>query len=920
MAFKVSVIHAALILVLSILILVPEDNLIAQSLIINELKYSDPLHRDEDGEIFHDWLELKNISNEAFSTENLDLIVNDTLSFQFPDRIVNPGDFLLVWITGKDRTAGELHTNFELENIAGNTFKLQNRIDLKVLDSVIVSTRLDWYDSYARYPDGGEWLLVTTRTPGQPNASFGIWKKIAASAPFMPRDAALNPSAYYKDRFWIFSGWTGDSANPSNEVWVSDDLRQWKLVNPAGPYKGTANFIVFQDKVWAFDGNAYNTVDGVAWDKVAEDLPFTTDNRIVNYRDSLWVVSGNSVFKSPDGISWDTVTTSGPWPTRVLPGFLEFKGELYLFGGAEYHQASHPAHNDVWRSKDGATWELVTDNAPWPGRAWFAHTVFEDKIWMFSGFDYWTQDDINDVWYSEDGVNWTQLKSSNVWTNRHAPYHWVARGSLWISSGYNTVHYGLYNDAWRLDPEYLDKQDEFFLIEDMPLTDPYSWSSTLDGNGFIPKGFDLDNQIFTITSGQHELGVPWSVSGTNTYVRLGNGTEAVEAHISEPNTFDAPLVLDSAATLVLSNAASPTILEAHADSKVVVTAENLRLDSAELGNLVVQGVNLTGNNVKVKNSITIEDGNIADQSNIYLNDGVTVRYNSTKGSVHIFDFFQNDRANVIIDCDCEVKVFKDILIDTLQLLSGTLSVRGSELNIGTILQGSPASSISMDASSIVTLDTHDGEAFFPIGMEKSYNPIWLKGLTSTQISAQVSAPDYMECVSTSVNVNWKLFSSELNEQVDVGLQWDSAKEGRFFQRNYAVIKQLTDSEWKIPEPDTADIFLMHTTQHLAAKTSLPYETTFVVQNEKGCFANDQKARIVVFPNPAQGKFYLRPRTHRTLIEEVEILDMAGRVLDKTYTEGDDHYEVNIGPNIKPGLYLLRIKANAGTFYERLKVK
>src|SRR5690606_2215618 len=126
------------------------------------------------------------------------------------------------------------------------------------------------------------------------------------------------------------------------------------------------------------------------------------------------------------------------------------------------------------------------------------------------------------------------------------------------------------------------------------------------------NGFDLDNQIFTIMSGQHELGDPWTVSGKNTYVRLGNGTAAVEAHISGSNTFDAPLVLDSAATLVISNNAAPTILEAHNDSKVFVTAESLRLDSADLGNLIIQGGTLTGNNVKVKNSITIEDGDIAD--------------------------------------------------------------------------------------------------------------------------------------------------------------------------------------------------------------------------------------------------------------------------------------------------------------------
>jgi hypothetical protein len=40
--------------------------------------------------------------------------------------------------------------------------------------------------------------------------------------------------------------------------------------------------------------------------------------------------------------------------------------------------------NDVWYSADGASWQRQAEHAPWTPRFPVA-TVFQDKIWMFSG-------------------------------------------------------------------------------------------------------------------------------------------------------------------------------------------------------------------------------------------------------------------------------------------------------------------------------------------------------------------------------------------------------------------------------------------------------------------------------------------------------------------------------------------------------
>src|SRR2546427_6820180 len=72
---------------------------------------------DEDGE-FSDWIEIHNPDSSPISLAGYHLTDNATNldKWTFPAVSLNPGAYLVVFASGKDRVnpAGRLHTNFQL--------------------------------------------------------------------------------------------------------------------------------------------------------------------------------------------------------------------------------------------------------------------------------------------------------------------------------------------------------------------------------------------------------------------------------------------------------------------------------------------------------------------------------------------------------------------------------------------------------------------------------------------------------------------------------------------------------------------------------------------------------------------------------------------------------------------------------------
>ena len=145
----------------------------AQTLSINEFMASNvSTIADEDGD-FEDWIELHNYGNEPVDLDGWFLSddFSDPYKWIFPDVIIQPGEFLLVWASGKDRKQGVLHTSFSIDASGEELLLVHpsgNWVDL--VNPIALPTGI----SYGRKPDGtGDWFYFDEPTPGFSNVSAG---------------------------------------------------------------------------------------------------------------------------------------------------------------------------------------------------------------------------------------------------------------------------------------------------------------------------------------------------------------------------------------------------------------------------------------------------------------------------------------------------------------------------------------------------------------------------------------------------------------------------------------------------------------------------------------------------------------------------------------------------------------------------
>ena len=153
---------------IAILINLLSINLSAQ-VVINEIQSSNAnTVTDVDGD-FKDWIELYNTGSVTVNLNNYGLTDHPSNPFKWvlPNVSILPGDYLMVFASGKNITSGELHTNFKID-INGET------IVLTTPAGVIADQKFSGYiatdNSLARIPDGiGSWCLTDVPTPQNSN-------------------------------------------------------------------------------------------------------------------------------------------------------------------------------------------------------------------------------------------------------------------------------------------------------------------------------------------------------------------------------------------------------------------------------------------------------------------------------------------------------------------------------------------------------------------------------------------------------------------------------------------------------------------------------------------------------------------------------------------------------------------------------
>ncbi len=224
-------------------------------------------------------------------------------------------------------------------------------------------------------------------------------------------------------RMWIVGG-DANQGHYQDDVWVSDDGVTWELVLDGAPWgpRVLHHTVAFEDRVWLIGG---------------QTLPQFAPAEEVFYAD---------VWCSKDGVAWERVADGLPWaPRGMIGGHAVHEGRIWLIGGGTYDTPAHARRiyrNDVWSSADGAQWERVLEAAPWAPRQYHEIAAWDDRLWVMEGSD---GSNRNDVWHSPCGIHWYEL-ADTPWAPRHAASVCVFDEALWVVAGNNMTP-----DVWRLD-------------------------------------------------------------------------------------------------------------------------------------------------------------------------------------------------------------------------------------------------------------------------------------------------------------------------------------------------------------------------------------------------------------------------------------------------------------------------------------
>lgn len=169
-----------------------------QTVIINEVMASNASTiADEDGD-YEDWIELYNHGSETINLNGFGLSddYDEAFRWYFPDIDITPGEFLLVWASGKNRKdpAKPLHTIFSISS-EGEELLLTapDGARLDELTPRLIPTDI----SVGRLPDDqSSWYYFDDPTPGSPN-THEAWSDI------LPAPVFSHPGGFYENELLL---------------------------------------------------------------------------------------------------------------------------------------------------------------------------------------------------------------------------------------------------------------------------------------------------------------------------------------------------------------------------------------------------------------------------------------------------------------------------------------------------------------------------------------------------------------------------------------------------------------------------------------------------------------------------------------------------------------------------------------------
>ena len=149
----------------------------SENIVINEIMASNnSALQDNDGD-YDDWLELKNISENAVNLSGYYLSdkEDDLKRWRFnteKDLIIQPGAYLLVW-ADEELEEGELHSSFKLGS-SGETVTLTAPDGNTIIDQIEYPELISDLSYGRQSGDISDWKYFVISTPAEENGGFGL--------------------------------------------------------------------------------------------------------------------------------------------------------------------------------------------------------------------------------------------------------------------------------------------------------------------------------------------------------------------------------------------------------------------------------------------------------------------------------------------------------------------------------------------------------------------------------------------------------------------------------------------------------------------------------------------------------------------------------------------------------------------------
>ncbi len=467
------------------------------TIVINEVLSSNNQNfADEEGD-FEDWIELFNHGSTDIRLWGYGLTddEDDFYRWVFPDTSIAPGEFMIIWASGKDRsTPGEpLHASFRISR-EGEPLRLTDPGGAMADTVPPVNIPTDY--SYGRKPDGSEhWAFFADPTPGRPNVSEGMER-----LPHSPQFS--HAGGFYKEPFYltlslpenadadsdvIYYTTDGSVPGPDNGMQYRDAIRienrkdepndfsmiptnnygtghpydeNWK--EPVGNvYKGT----VIRAVSVAPDGKSPETVTRT----------FFVDPEF-EQRYQLPVVSlatdREHFFSTEDGIyvNENFWNTGEAWERPVHFEFFETGGEPVLA-----QDSGVRIHGGTSRGRPIKSLRMYARRAY--GESWFEHTLIPDApVDRYKRFLLRNSGNDWDGTYFRDALMQHLIAHTGVETQYYRPVVVFLNGEYW----------GLHNIRMRYDHRYFETMHDLDR-EDLVL---------LEGNAEIKEGYAPDHSAY----------------------------------------------------------------------------------------------------------------------------------------------------------------------------------------------------------------------------------------------------------------------------------------------------------------------------------------------------------------------------------------------------------------------------------------